>query len=165
MSGIVAHEVHSNIQLNRAFDPQDDCVNHLSGQAAQAHAPRTTLGVGGTAVSDTNRLPVQMAKDYIQITEAPITRQEVYTLALNTPNAEYHLELPFHVRHYEVQARESQAVRLAWTWGKVAGATEPYRTIKAGAVYSSPLQSQDAEPQTLYFAAEAACTVEIVLSV
>jgi hypothetical protein len=74
-----------------------------------------------------------------------------YTVALTTQDTEYSLALPDGVKAVEIQAREGVDVRMACVAGKVAGSTDPYRTIKSGTVYLKELLWVNAT--TLYFAA------------
>jgi hypothetical protein len=59
-----------------------------------------------------------------------------YIIAVANTNTEYPLLLPEGTKAIEIQCRDATDVRIAFAAGKVAGSTDPYRTIKSGSVYS-----------------------------
>ncbi len=58
-----------------------------------------------------------------------------YTITMTSSNTEYSLLLPEGVKAIEIQCRDATDVRMAFATGKVAGSTDPFRTLKSGSVY------------------------------
>lgn len=72
------------------------------------------------------------------------------TIAMASADTEYPQLLPEGVKAIEIQAREAVDIRFSFATGKVAGSTEPFRTLKSGTVYLKDLLYLNAT--TLYVA-------------
>lgn len=79
----------------------------------------------------------------------------VVTLSMPTADTEYSYTLPDNTRKFEIQLRQAQACRFAFETGKVAGSTDPYRTLKSGDKHSSP-EKLAMSDQTIYAASSTA---------
>ena len=73
------------------------------------------------------------------------------TVPMAAANTEYSVVLPGQVKAIEFQAREAVDIRHSFVNGKVAGSTDPFRTLKSGNVYIKELLWISG-PVTLYFA-------------
>lgn len=91
------------------------------------------------------------------------TTSTPYSVTLTLANTEYSQALPNGCRAFEFQCRTLVDVRWAFVTGKVAGSTDPYRTLKAGAAYHS-FDLYQATGSTLYFASSTAGSVVELLA-
>lgn len=88
----------------------------------------------------------------------------VYNVTLTDADTEYSKVLSPSTKKFTIQVRGSASVRCAFTTGKVAGSTNPYFTIKAGAIYWEDGLNLRLNSLTLYLASSTAGTVvEIIV--
>ncbi len=92
-----------------------------------------------------------------------VIEPEIQIQSIAVINTQYEIELPPGCKHFSLQCRTAVDVRFSWTSGNVAGPTEPYGTMKAGASLSSPEKiALKAGFDTLYVAAGSVCVVEVL---
>jgi len=99
---------------------------------------------------------------YVQSEEAlELSASTSYTVTLTVADTEYGVQLPADFRMFEFQCRTNVDIRWSFTAGLVAAPTDPYRTLKAGAVYYSPIMRNGID--WIYFASDNAGVVVEVL--
>ncbi len=102
-------------------------------------------------------------KEGVAVTTLPALEQTTathYNITLTNANTEYSQALPANCRAFQFQCRTAYDVRYAFVTGKVATPTEPYFTLKAGAIYFK--ENVKLASVTLYLAsATAGVVVEI----
>jgi len=88
----------------------------------------------------------------------------IQTVTLTNANTEYSVDLPIGTRRFSMQPRQRVDVRFAFQSGKVAGPTEPYATMKAGAPYTEWDLHSPTFTIPIYFASSTAGTVVEIIS-
>jgi len=81
----------------------------------------------------------------------------LYNVTMTNADTEYSQALPSSTRKIRFQCRTANDIRFAWATGKVATPTEPYFTLKSGAVYTE--SDLDLTGKTLYLACAAGAKV------
>lgn len=112
----------------------------------------------GAAAGDTE-LPA-FSNSYPGIVDPVTSTPAAYNVTLTNADIEYSQALPANTKGFEFQCRTAYDVRYAFATGKVAGATAPYLTLKAGSEYYK--ENVKLASTTLYLAsAQAGVVVEI----
>lgn len=84
------------------------------------------------------------------------------TITISGADTQASYELPANTVSFSLKSRNGSAFRLAFVTGKVATPTDPYSTIDVSSAYTSPEGSIIKPSTTIYVAAEAADTIEVV---
>ena len=112
--------------------------------------------------SDKTRVSVD-SNGYVNVNSSVSKTINEYTITLTSADTEYSQTIPSNTKQLTFQCRDYNAIRFAFTSGKVAGPKEPYFTLESGQTFT--LSHLDLTSKTIYFASSTAgAVVELIIT-